>query len=84
MGSISMFQVKEGGSIDDLLQYTNNFIEAMNSVRENLSRFIRPSIPNYPQYLVEVDAALCKRNDISPADVLSTLAGYVGEVIPAT
>lgn len=32
----------------------------------------------FPQYLVEVDAARCKRNGVSPADVLSTLSGYVG------
>ena len=35
-------------------------------------------VRKYPQYLVEVDAALCKRNGVSPSDVLSTLSGYVG------
>ena len=70
-------QDKRGGSIDDLLQYTNNFIEAMNK-RPEISRAYTTFDTKYPQYLVEVDAALCKRNDISPADVLSTLAGYVG------
>ena len=29
-------------------------------------------------YLVEVDAAQCKRNGISPSNVLSVLAGYIG------
>ena len=29
-------------------------------------------------YLVEVDAVQCKRNGISPGDVLSVLSGYVG------
>lgn len=28
--------------------------------------------------MVEVDAALCKRNNVSPSDVLSTLSGYIG------
>ena len=32
----------------------------------------------YPQYIVDVDAALCKRNGVSPRDVLSTLSGYFG------
>ena len=32
----------------------------------------------YPQYLVEIDAALCKRSGVSPSDVLSTLSGYIG------
>ncbi len=34
--------------------------------------------PDYPQYLVEVDAAKCKRAGVSPAVVLSTLSGYYG------
>ena len=70
-------QDKKGGSIEDLLQYTNNFIDAMNK-RPEISRAYTTFDTKYPQYLVEVDAALCKRNNISPADVLSTLAGYVG------
>ena len=70
-------QDKRGGSIDELLKYTNDFIQAMNK-RPEISRAYTTFDTKYPQYLVEVDAALCKRNDISPADVLSTLAGYVG------
>lgn len=70
-------QDKKGGSIDDLLKYTNNFIDAMNK-RPEISRAYTTFDTKYPQYMVEVDAALCKRNGISPADILSTLAGYVG------
>lgn len=33
---------------------------------------------NYPQYRVEVDAAKCKRNGISPVELLRTLGAYVG------
>ena len=32
----------------------------------------------YPQYEVEVDAVKCKKNGVSPSDVLNTLSGYVG------
>ena len=70
-------QDKRGGSIEELQQYTNDFIEALNK-RPEISRAYTTFDTKYPQYLVEVDAALCKRNDISPSDVLSTLAGYVG------
>lgn len=70
-------QDKKGGSIDDLLKYTNNFIDAMNK-RPEISRAYTTFDTKYPQYMVEVDAALCKRNGISPIDILSTLAGYVG------
>lgn len=70
-------QDKKGGSTEDLLQYTRAFIDALN-LRPEVSRAYTTFDTRYPQYMVEVDAALCKRNDISPSDVLSTLAGYVG------
>ncbi len=70
-------QDKKGGSIDELLRYTRSFIEAMNK-RPEISRAYTTFDTKYPQYLVEVDAALCKRNNISPSDILSTLSGYVG------
>ena len=70
-------QDRHGGSIDDLLKYTNNFIDAMNR-RPEISRAYTTFDTKYPQYLIEVDAALCKRNGVSPSDVLSTLSGYVG------
>ena len=70
-------QDKRGGSTDDLLRYTKGFIDAMNK-RPEISRAYTTFDTKYPQYLVEVDAALCKRHGVSPADVLSTLSGYVG------
>ena len=70
-------QDKKGGSVDDLLKYTNEFIDALNK-RPEISRAYTTFATKYPQYMVEVDAALCKRNGISPTDILNTLAGYVG------
>lgn len=70
-------QDKKGGSVDELLKHTNDFIDALNK-RPEISRAYTTFATKYPQYLVEVDAALCKRNGISPTDVLQTLAGYVG------
>lgn len=70
-------QDKKGGSVDDLLKYTNDFIDAMNR-RPEISRAYTTFATRYPQYMVDVDAALCKRNGVSPSDVLSTLSGYVG------
>ncbi|WP_270568787.1 efflux RND transporter permease subunit [Coprobacter secundus] len=70
-------QDQKGGSIDDLLKYTRQMIDALNK-RPEISRATTSFDTKYPQYLVEVDAALCKRNGVSPADVLSTLSGYVG------
>lgn len=70
-------QDKKGGSVEDLLKYTKGFIEAMNK-RPEISRAYTTFDTKYPQYLVKVDAALCKRNGVSPTEVLNTLAGYVG------
>lgn len=70
-------QDKKGGTVDELLRCTNDFIDAMNRHPE-ISRAYTTFDTKYPQYLVEVDAALCKRNGVSPSDVLATLSGYVG------
>ena len=70
-------QDKRGGSTDELLKYTNDFIDAMNK-RPEISRAYTTFDTKYPQYLVEVDAALCKRHGLSPTDILNTLSGYVG------
>lgn len=70
-------QDKKGGSVEDLLKYTKGFIEAMNK-RPEISRAYTTFDTKYPQYSVKVDAALCKRNSVSPTEVLNTLAGYVG------
>lgn len=48
-------QDKKGGSVDDLLKYTNNFINEMNK-RPEISRAYTTFDTKYPQYMVEVDA----------------------------
>ena len=70
-------QDQKGGKIEDLLEYTNQMIDALNA-RPEIGRASTSFDIKYPQYLVEVDAALCKRNGISPADLLNTLSIYVG------
>lgn len=70
-------QDKKGGKVDDLFNITQQFIAKLNE-REEISRAYTSFNVNFPQYVVDVDAAKCKRADVSPADVLSTLSGYVG------
>lgn len=72
-------QDKKGGSTEDLLVYTRKLIEELNK-RPEIGRATTSFDTKFPQYLVEVDAALCKRNGVSPSDVLSTLSGYVGGI----
>ena len=70
-------QDKHGGTINDLLVQTNRLIAALNE-RPEIGRAITNFSLKYPQYRVEVDAALCKRRGVSPTDVLQALSGYVG------
>lgn len=70
-------QDRSGKTTEELLEATNDFINALNS-RPEISRAYTTFDTRYPQYLVEVDAVKCLQAGISPADILSTLAGYVG------
>ena len=80
-GRINGFEVhvqdKKGGTIEDLVHYTNQLIDALNK-REEISRCYTNFSTKYPQYRLDVDAARCKQNGVSPADVLHTLSGYIG------
>ncbi len=70
-------QDQKGGTIEDLGKYTNAFIAAL-SKREEIGRAQTSFDIRYPQYLIDVDAAICERNGVSPTDVLRTISGYVG------
>ena len=70
-------QDKTGGSLE-------HFFDVVNSYTAELEK--RPEInsartsfnPNFPQYLLDIDAAACKRAGVSPSDILSTMQGYYG------
>lgn len=70
-------QDQKGGTIEDLLTVTRNMIDKLNA-RPEIARATTSFDTKFPQYLVEADAALCKRNGVSPTDVLNVLAGYIG------
>lgn len=70
-------QDQKGGTIDNLKMITDDVIEGLNE-RPEIARASTAFDTKYPQYLVEVDAAKCKRNGVSPQNVLSVISGYVG------
>lgn len=70
-------QDRSGKTTEELLAVTREFIDSLNN-RPEISRAYTTFDTKYPQYMVEVDAARCLRAGVSPSDVLSTLAGYVG------
>jgi len=80
-GASSGFEVyvqdQKGGKLEDLEKISKEFIAELNK-RPEISRAKTSFDSKFPMYLVEVDAAQCKRNGTSPGDVLSVLAGYVG------
>ena len=80
-GASSGFEVhiqdQKGGKLEDLEKVASDFIVELNK-RPEITRAKTSFDSNFPMYLVEVDAAQCKRNGTSPGDVLSVLSGYVG------
>lgn len=70
-------QDKKGGSIADLNENTNKFIEAL-SKRPEIQSVQTSFDIRFPQYQVDVDAALCKKLNVSSSDVLSVISGYIG------
>ena len=80
-GASSGFEVyvqdQKGGKLEDLEKITKEFIAELNK-RPEISRAKTSFDSKYPMYMVEVDAAQCKRNGTSPGDVLDVLSGYVG------
>ena len=80
-GASSGFEVhiqdQKGGKLEDLEKVATDFIIELNK-RPEINRAKTSFDSNFPMYLVEVDAAQCKRNGTSPGDVLSVLSGYVG------
>ena len=80
-GASSGFEVyiqdQKGGKLEDLEKIAKDFIAELNK-RPEISRAKTSFDSKFPMYLVEVDAAQCKRNGTSPGDVLDVLSGYVG------
>lgn len=70
-------QDQKGGTIEDLQRVTNNLIAGLND-RPEIARASTSFDTKYPQYLLEVDAVRCKRNGVSPDDVLDVVSGYIG------
>ena len=72
-------QDKTGGSLDNFYQVAQDFLAELTK-RPEISTAATTFNPTFPQYLVDVDVAKCKRAGISPRDVLSALQGYFGGI----
>lgn len=70
-------QDKAGGDLDVFYNTTQAYLAKLRERPEIGSVFSSFNI-NYPQWMVDIDAAKCKRAGITPDEVLSTLSGYYG------
>ncbi|MGM9754036.1 MAG: efflux RND transporter permease subunit [Candidatus Cryptobacteroides sp.] len=70
-------QDKNDREIGEFYQVAQDFLAELNRRPEIAGAYTGFS-PNFPQYMVDVDAARCKMAGVSPATVLSTISGYYG------
>ena len=70
-------QDQTGGDITDFYNIYLQYIYALNQRPEIQMAYSTFNI-NFPQYMVDIDAAKAKRAGISPTEILSTLSGYYG------
>ena len=68
---------KLGGDVNELDGTTQQYVGALNA-RPEISMAYSTFDVRYPQWVVDVDAAKCKRAGTTPDAVLSTLSGYFG------
>ncbi|MEG1728875.1 MAG: efflux RND transporter permease subunit [Bacteroidaceae bacterium] len=70
-------QDKTGGSLDKFYGITKEFISKLEA-RPEIATAQTSFSPNYPQYMIDIDVAACKKAGLSPNDILTTLQGYYG------
>ena len=70
-------QDKTGGDLDRFFEVAQQFLGALNQ-RPEVMYAMTTFNPNFPQYMVDIDAAKCKQAGLSPSDILTTLQGYFG------
>lgn len=70
-------QDKTGGDVVTFYSTVQQYLAALNQ-RPEISMAYSTFDVRYPQWMVDVDAAKCKRAGITPNAVLNTLSGYYG------
>lgn len=70
-------QDKTGGSLDKFYEVAQTFIEKLQE-RPEIAQAQTSFNPRFPQYMIDIDAAACKKAGLSPSDILTTLQGYYG------
>ncbi|MFR2070060.1 MAG: efflux RND transporter permease subunit [Bacteroides nordii] len=70
-------QDKTGGSLDKFYEVAQDFIAKLTE-RPEIASAQTSFNPNFPQYMIDIDAAACKKAGLTPNAILTTLQGYYG------
>ena len=70
-------QDKTGGDLNKFFDVVNDYTAALEA-RPEINSAKTTFNPNFPQYMIDIDAAACKKAGISPSDILTTMQGYYG------
>ncbi|MBQ8277845.1 MAG: efflux RND transporter permease subunit, partial [Bacteroidaceae bacterium] len=70
-------QDRTGGELTKFQEVSNEFISQLLQ-RPEIESAQTTFNTNFPEYLIDIDPAKCKRAGISPSSILSTLQGYYG------
>ena len=70
-------QDKTGGDLNHFFEVVNQYTAALEA-RPEINSAKTSFNPNFPQYMLDIDAAACKKAGLSPSAILSTMQGYFG------
>ena len=70
-------QDKTGGDLNHFFDVVNDYTAALEA-RPEINSAKTSFNPNFPQYMLDIDAAACKKAGLSPSAILSTMQGYFG------
>ena len=70
-------QDRTGGDLNKFYDVAKDFLAQLEK-RPEIESAQTTFNPNLPEYMIDIDAAKCKRAGLSPRDILSTLQGYYG------
>jgi len=72
-------QDKTGGDINKFNDVVKGYIAALSS-RPEIKSAQTTFNPKFPEYMIDIDAAACKKAGINPNDILTTMQGYYGGI----
>ncbi|WP_294616582.1 efflux RND transporter permease subunit [uncultured Bacteroides sp.] len=70
-------QDKTGGNLNHFFDVVKDYTAALET-RPEINSAKTSFNPNFPQYMLDIDAAACKKAGLSPSSILTTMQGYFG------